>query len=55
MAAPEPIVLTPEQQVECDNELLECARYGEDDDLSRMLSYGAKVDHTDAAGNTGAC
>lgn len=41
--------MTPE---EIDAELLECARYGEDDDLLLLLQHNANVDHLDMLGNT---
>lgn len=40
-------------QEEVDQELLECARYGEDDDLRMMLEqYKANVNYKDSLGNT---
>ena len=32
-------------------EVLECARYGEPDDLRLLLTSGANVNYTDASGN----
>lgn len=37
---------------EADNEVLECARYGEPEDLRSLLEEGANVNHVDYAGNT---
>ena len=37
---------------EINNEILECARYGEDDDLRMLLSAGGNVNHIDVDGNT---
>ena len=46
-------VAPPEPLTEADKlELLECARYGEDDDLKHLLSLGVPVDFQDADGNT---
>ena len=39
-------------QEEMDREVLECARYGEEDDLRSLLVAGASVNHTDGSGNT---
>ena len=39
-------------QAELDSEVLECARYGEDDDLRAMLMAGGGVNFRDPAGNT---
>lgn len=39
-------------QEEMDQEVLECARYGEDEDLLALLNAGANVNHLDYAGNT---
>lgn len=33
-------------------EILECARYGEAEDLGVLLSAGAEVDHKDESGNS---
>ena len=41
--------MTPE---EVNAEVLECARYGEDEDLRALLVGGGAVNHKDAAGNT---
>src|SRR5690554_6914219 len=38
--------------VEMNNEILECARYGEDDDLRTLLVAGADVNFADDSGNT---
>ena len=38
------------EEIKC--ELLECARYGEEEDLIEMLTAGAPIDHADAGGNT---
>ena len=38
-------------QEDCD-ELLECARYGEDDELAALLKLGVPIDHADDSGNT---
>jgi ankyrin repeat protein len=37
---------------EMNNEILECARYGEDDDLRALLVAGADVNFADDSGNT---
>lgn len=37
---------------EMNAEVLECARYGEDDDLRSLLQAGANVNHKDDGGNT---
>ncbi len=37
---------------EMDQEILECARYGEDEDLNVFLSAGADVNFVDSNGNT---
>lgn len=37
---------------EMNNEVLECARYGDADDLRALLHAGANVNHRDAGGNT---
>lgn len=37
---------------EINAELLECARYGEDEDLLTLLQHGGKVNHNDDRGNT---
>lgn len=37
---------------EADNEVLECARYGEPEDLRALLEGGANVNHRDYGGNT---
>jgi len=39
-------------QEEMNNEVLECARYGESDNLRALLQAGASVNHRDAGGNT---
>jgi len=39
-------------QEEMNNEVLECARYGESDDLRALLQASANVNHRDAGGNT---
>ena len=39
-------------QEEMNDEVLECARYGESDDLRALLQAGASVNHRDAGGNT---
>lgn len=39
-------------QEELNREILECARYGEAEDLSVLLSAGAMVDHRDSCGNS---
>jgi ankyrin repeat protein len=47
--------MTEEQQIleEANRELLECARYGEDEDLLTLMNqYRANVNHTDDNGNT---
>ena len=44
--------LTAEQQLEIDREVLECARYGEEDELREMLVAGGNVNYKDAGGNT---
>jgi len=41
--------MTPE---EMNQEVLECARYGEEDDLRALLNAGANVNFTDAGGST---
>lgn len=38
---------------EMDREVLECARYGEDDDLRVLLTAGADANFADGGGNTG--
>jgi hypothetical protein len=38
--------------VEMNNEVLECARYGEDEDLRALLQAGASVDHLDGSGSS---
>ena len=40
-------------QQEMNQEVLECARYGEDDDLKALLEAGADVNFTDMGGSTG--
>ncbi len=37
---------------EANNEVLECARYNEPEDLLLLLQQGAHVDHQDKDGNT---
>lgn len=37
---------------EADQEVLECARYGEPEDLRALLEGGANVNHRDYGGNT---
>lgn len=39
-------------QDEMDQEVLECARYGEDEDLRTLLNAGANVNHLDYLGST---
>jgi len=39
-------------QDEMDAEVLECARYGEEDDLRGMIVAGGRVNHCDAGGNS---
>ncbi len=39
-------------QEELDQEVLECARYGEDEDLRVILQHNGNVNHKDYAGNT---
>lgn len=39
-------------QEEADSETLECARYGEEEDLRALLVSGASVNHVDSAGNS---
>ena len=41
-----------EQQAELDLELLQCARYGETEELVQMLAAGASVNFADDGGNT---
>lgn len=43
------MAMTPE---EMNQEVLECARYGEEDDLRALLNAGANVNFTDAGGST---
>jgi hypothetical protein len=42
----------PLTEVELRDELLECARYGEEDDLRAILTHGIDVNHQDDNGNT---
>lgn len=44
--------LSTEQQLEIDQEILECARYGDDDDLRNLLQAGGNVNFKDGGGNT---
>lgn len=44
--------LSVEQQLEIDQEILECARYGDDDDLRDLLKAGGNVNFKDGGGNT---
>ena len=44
--------LTPEQLLEINQEILECARYGEEDELREYLIAGGNVNHKDEGGNT---
>lgn len=37
---------------EMNEEVLECARYGEEDELREYLTAGADVNYTDDSGNT---
>ena len=43
---------TPMTLDEMNAEILECARYGESDDLRALLQAGANVNHRDVGGNT---
>ena len=47
-----PAPLTAEQLQEVNQEILECARYGDDDDLREMLRLGGDVNFKDGGGNT---
>jgi hypothetical protein len=38
---------------ELNQEVLECSRYGEDDDLTAVLDAGADANFADEGGNTG--
>jgi ankyrin repeat protein len=44
--------ISAEQQLEIDQEILECARYGDDDDLRDLLKAGGNVNFKDGGGNT---
>ena len=44
--------LSTEEQLEIDQEILECARYGDDDDLRDLLQAGGNVNFKDGGGNT---
>ncbi len=37
---------------EINREILECARYGEDEDLRALLNSGGDVNYADSGGNT---
>ena len=40
-------------QEELNQEVLECSRYGEDEDLLAIITAGGNVNHADESGNTG--
>lgn len=40
-------------QEEINQEILECSRYGEDEDLLELLAAGGDANYADEAGNTG--
>ena len=44
--------LSEEEKRAIDQEVLECARYGEDEDLKEMLRAGGNVNYRDGGGNT---
>lgn len=45
-------MLTPDELAEANNETLECARYGEADDLKELLTMGADPNYRDENGTT---
>lgn len=45
-------MLTPEELAEANAETLECARYGEPEDLKELLRMGADPNYCDENGNT---
>ena len=45
-------MLTPEELAEANTETLECARYGEPEDLKELLTMGANPNYSDDNGTT---
>ena len=44
--------LSADAQLEIDLEILECARYGDDEDIRDLLKAGGNVNFRDGGGNT---